>query len=173
MTWVVLILSILRVWTIEQQVKENENIDAYLTLLDSAVNGSSEVSWRYQGISRPLKSSLTILSGSFLSNRTYQLMVQLTNQADPSRQGTGFLLLRIVETFSPMIVISSATSALLISNSEYQLINPMTQLSLVAHCAENCSSTQKPNISWNIYQGKKNLTQWILVNQTDPLNFFG
>jgi hypothetical protein len=100
-------------------------------------------------------------------------MVQLTNKRNPSRQGTGFLLFRKEETFSPLIVISSATSSLLIPNSEYQLINPTTQLSLVARCEENCSSKQKPNISWNIYQGEKNLTQWTLFNRTNLQYFFG
>ena len=137
------------------------------------MNGSSFASCQYKGVQQSFKSSLVVLGRAFLSNRTYQFMVQLRHKRNPSRQGTGFLLVRVEETFSPLIVISSPTSTLLIPNSEYQLINPTTQLSLVARCEEKCSSTEKPNITWNIHQGKKNLTQWTLFNRTNLQYFFG
>ena len=61
-----------------------------------------------------------------------------------------------------------------ISDNEYQLINPNTQVSLVSECSDiNCSS-EKPIIHWNIYQGIKNLStnilEWTQLNQT-ILNF--
>lgn len=148
-------------------------MDKSFTLDDCEVNGSIDVCCRYEAVQRSLKSSLVIVVGSFLSNLRYQLMVELTNKVDPSRQERGFLLLRIEETSSPLIVIRSSTSSSLIPNSEYQSINPTSELSLVSRCAKNCSSTPKAKIIWNIYQGKKNLIQWILGNRTDPLNFFG
>jgi hypothetical protein len=64
-----------------------------------------------------------------------------------------------------------------ISNLEFQLINPTTQVALYAICNENCLNIQ--NITWNIYQGQMNLstnfTKWTLFNQinSDENIFFG
>jgi hypothetical protein len=55
-----------------------------------------------------------------------------------------------------------------ISKSEYQFLNPTTQLSLLSICSSNC--TAKFNISWNIYQGSNqssNMIQWTPMNSTD------
>jgi hypothetical protein len=63
----------------------------------------------------------------------------------------------------------------ILSNSEVQLLNPTTQLSLYSKCIGNCSSIK--NIQWNIYQGTMNLSlniiQWISFNQTNTIEFFG
>jgi hypothetical protein len=60
-----------------------------------------------------------------------------------------------------------------ISNGEYQLINPNTQISLYSDCSDNCSSDK--TIHWNIYQGtinlSTNITQWTRFNQ--PILTFG
>ncbi len=60
-----------------------------------------------------------------------------------------------------------------ISDNEYQLINPNTQVSLFSYCLDNCSLDK--TIQWNIYQGKMNLstgiTQWTRFNQ--PIRTFG
>jgi hypothetical protein len=50
-------------------------------------------------------SSLIILGGSLRANRTYQWIVQIPNQRNSVLQGTDFLLLRIEDTQSPLIVI--------------------------------------------------------------------
>ena len=70
----------------------------------SSVNQSA-VSWRFEGLPQSPRSSLRILRGSFLSNRTYQLMLTMKNKLDPSRQGTAFLLLRVEQRSSPLIAI--------------------------------------------------------------------
>jgi hypothetical protein len=61
-----------------------------------------------------------------------------------------------------------------VPNSEFQLINPTTQVALYSICIDNCSTVQ--SITWNIYQGRMNLssnfTQWNLFNQTN-FWFFG
>lgn len=49
-----------------------------------------------------------------------------------------------------------------LSNSDYQLLNPTTQLSLFSSCIPNCSSIE--NIHWNIYQRSMN-SSWTLFNQ--------
>ncbi len=54
-----------------------------------------------------------------------------------------------------------------ISDEEFQLINPTTQVALFSHCFDNCSSDK--TIKWNIYSGtmniSTNLTQWTPFNQ--------
>jgi hypothetical protein len=63
----------------------------------------------------------------------------------------------------------------ILPNSEFQLINPTTQLSLYSKCIEYFSSIK--SIQWNIYQGtmnsSTNATQWISFNQTNTIEFFG
>jgi hypothetical protein len=63
----------------------------------------------------------------------------------------------------------------ILPNSEFQLLNPTTQLSIYSKCIGNCSSIK--NIQWNIYQGTMNSTsdviQWISFNQTNAIGFFG
>jgi hypothetical protein len=55
-----------------------------------------------------------------------------------------------------------------ISNEEYQLINPTTQVSLFSYCVDNCSLNK--TIQWNIYQGtmdlSTNLIEWTRLNQS-------
>jgi hypothetical protein len=52
-----------------------------------------------------INSSLTILSGSLQSNRTYQFMVQMENRRNSSLQVTGYVLVKVEDTRSQMILI--------------------------------------------------------------------
>lgn len=53
-----------------------------------------------------------------------------------------------------------------VSDVEYQLINPTTQVALSSHCLDDCPSFE--NIHWKIYSGilnqSTNFTQWKLFN---------
>ncbi len=58
--------------------------------------------------------------------------------------------------------------------SEYQTINPTTQVSLYSICIGNCTNIE--NIQWNIYQYFENNSTWLLFNEInfyDNLWFFG
>ncbi len=52
-----------------------------------------------------INSSLTILSGSLQSNRTYQFMVYMVNRRNSSVQATGYVLVNVVDTHPQMIAI--------------------------------------------------------------------
>ncbi len=52
-----------------------------------------------------MKSSLTILGKSLQSNRTYQFMVQMTNLRNSSYRVTGYVLVKVKDTNSQMIII--------------------------------------------------------------------
>lgn len=63
-------------------------------------------------------------------------------------------------------------------NTEYQYINPTTQVALFSQCIGNCSSLIR--IQWNIYQGLLNsstdIVKWSQMNQMHLFNdrrFFG
>jgi hypothetical protein len=65
-----------------------------------------------------------------------------------------------------------------VPDSEYQTVNPTTQVALFSICVGNCTIIQ--NITWNIYYGtinsSLNVTQWTLFNQTTSYQniwFFG
>ena len=65
-----------------------------------------------------------------------------------------------------------------IPNTEYQSVNPTTQVSLYSFCLGNCSTPL--NMTWNIYQGhtnvSSNVTQWLLLNSIQSYEniwFFG
>jgi len=55
-----------------------------------------------------------------------------------------------------------------VSNFEFQLVNPTTQVSLMSVCIGDCNSTV--DINWKIYQGfQRNANdsiQWMPFNQT-------
>jgi hypothetical protein len=50
-------------------------------------------------------SSLTIFSGSLQSNRTYQFMITMTSDENPSVTATGYLLVKIQDATPKLIVI--------------------------------------------------------------------
>jgi hypothetical protein len=72
-------------------------------------------------------------------------------------------------------------STLCISENEYQMINPTTQIALTSFCIDNCYNlSSNPLIEWNIYYGISNLTnkitQWTMLdNKTQYMDswFFG
>ncbi|CAF1149550.1 unnamed protein product [Adineta ricciae] len=122
-----------------------------------------------------IQSSLTILSNSLQSNRTYQFMVRITNRQNSSLQSTGSLLIKVEQLSSPLVLIGCVIETMCVSNSdEFQLLNPTTQVALFSICDGNC--TVNLNITWNVYYGQMNssanVTQWTLFNQTN-LWFFG
>lgn len=52
-----------------------------------------------------LNSSVTILSGSFHSNQTYQFMVSMENRQNSSIKARGYLIVTITDGYSPLISI--------------------------------------------------------------------
>ncbi|UJR16672.1 hypothetical protein I4U23_003572 [Adineta vaga] len=117
---------------------------------------TNRTGWKF---TNDINSSIVIVSGSLQSNRTYQFMVYMENKQNSSRQATGYVLVNIEET-------------------QFQFINPTTQVALFSICVGNCSIIE--DISWKIYYGitnsTSNITQWILFNQTDLYEniwFFG
>ncbi len=92
-------------------------------------------------------------------------MVYVTKNQD---KNIGYLLVHVQDLPSHKIAISCVISTMCVSDGEFQLINPTTQVALISHCLDNCSLNK--TIKWNIYNGKMdfstNLTQWTLFNQT-------
>ncbi|UJR08943.1 hypothetical protein I4U23_013195 [Adineta vaga] len=132
----------------------------------------------YHGSILSPKSSLIILAGSFSSNETYQIMVHMTHRQNSSLTATGYVIVHVEETHSPLIAVACVISTMCIPNVEYQYMNPTTQAALFSVCVNNCSKAD--SISWNIYQGSvnvsSNVTQWSLFNQMNiyrDIWFFG
>ncbi|UJR16137.1 hypothetical protein I4U23_003048 [Adineta vaga] len=131
----------------------------------------------YGGSNISPNSSLIISGGSLLSNRTYQFMVYMENLKNSSSQATGYLLVRIKDTHSQMIVIGCVISTMCVPNLEFQLVNPTTQVALFSLCLEDCSALL--NITWSIYTGTNGSLanmQWTLftqMNQYKDIWFFG
>jgi len=65
----------------------------------------NDTAWKYNGVNLSLKSSVTILANSLQSNRTYQFMVYMENRRNNSLQTTGYVLVKVENTFSKMIAI--------------------------------------------------------------------
>ncbi|UJR06735.1 hypothetical protein I4U23_011024 [Adineta vaga] len=137
---------------------------------------SNRTGWKFDS---SINSSLRILSHSFQSNRTYQFMVVMENIQNPSRQATGSVLVKVEETPSSTIAIGCVISTMCVAKSEYQLVNPSTQVALYSFCIEeNCSTVE--TIQWKVYYGIRNtstnITQWYSFNQTNLYEnswFFG
>ena len=62
--------------------------------------------WQYGGGNHSIKSSLTILAKSLKSNETYQFMVRMENRFNATEQVTGYVLVRVEDTQSPLVVIA-------------------------------------------------------------------
>jgi hypothetical protein len=60
---------------------------------------------KYIGVGLLSKSSVLILAGSLQSNRTYQFMVYMENRQNSLVQATGYVLVQVEETFSPLIAV--------------------------------------------------------------------
>ncbi|CAF3651955.1 unnamed protein product [Rotaria sp. Silwood1] len=76
--------------------------------------------WNFNEMSTAPNSSLTITAGSLLSNRTYQFMVRMENRQTSSIQVTGFVLVNVVDTRSPVIAVACIISKMCQQNLEYQ-----------------------------------------------------
>ncbi|CAF3980133.1 unnamed protein product [Rotaria sp. Silwood2] len=134
--------------------------------------------WQYTNSTISPKSSITILSGSLQSNRTYQFLVYMENRRNSSIQATGYLLVKVEDTRPQLIAVGCVISTMCLPNLEFQLVNPTTQVALFSICVGSCTNIQ--NITWNIYQGSDNSssnnTRWILFNQMisyENIWFFG
>jgi len=85
------------------------NVNGWLLTIDNPANDSSNPSclsnrtgWKFGNSNR---SSLTILSHSLQSNRTYQFMVQMQHRRNLTQQATGYVLVKIDDTRPQMIAI--------------------------------------------------------------------
>lgn len=85
------------------------NLQGMLLTVDDMRNDSSNPSclsnragWQFEN---SIHSSLTILSGALLSNRTYQFMVQMENRLNSSLQATGYVLVNVEDTHPQMVLI--------------------------------------------------------------------
>ncbi len=61
--------------------------------------------FKYDGVALSPKSSLTILAGSLKSNQTYQFQVSVENRQNSSIKSIGYVLIKVEDTYSQMIVI--------------------------------------------------------------------
>ena len=66
------------------------------------ISKDNRTAWKY---SSWIQSSVTILSGSLQSNRTYQFMVYMENRRNSTLQATGYVLVRVEDTHPQMIAI--------------------------------------------------------------------
>jgi hypothetical protein len=66
---------------------------------------SNRSAFRFEGVGVSNKSALTLLRDSMQANRTYQLMVLVEHRRNSSLQATGYLLVRVDETYPQMIII--------------------------------------------------------------------
>ncbi len=87
-------------------VYQTDQVLILLFISNLSLCQGNTTSWQYGEIPTSPKSSLTILSGSLASNRTYQFMVLLKNRQNSSLQATGYLLVQIKDTQSHMIAIT-------------------------------------------------------------------
>lgn len=85
------------------------NLYGYLLTVDDPRNDSSNPSCLSNRtgfqFGNSIHSSLTILSNSLQSNRTYQFMVQMENRQNSSRQATGYVLVNVEDTHPRMIAV--------------------------------------------------------------------
>ena len=66
--------------------------------------GNSQAAWHY-GTNDPSRSSLVILAGTLAASRTIQFAVNITNRTNAAIQGTGYVLVRVENLTSPLILI--------------------------------------------------------------------
>ena len=66
-----------------------------------------------------------------------------------------------------ILICSCVISTMCVPNSEFQLVNPTTQVALFSICLGSCSSIR--NITWKIYQGDNTTSstvQWTFFNRS-------
>ncbi|CAF1470524.1 unnamed protein product [Adineta ricciae] len=131
----------------------------------------------YGGRNISTNSSLIIPGELLTLNQIYQFMVHMQNHRNSSIEATGYLLVRIEDTHPQLIVIGCVISTMCVSNLEFQLINPTTQVALFSSCFESCLSLL--SITWNVYIGTNETSstiQWTPFKQFNQYQnswFFG
>jgi hypothetical protein len=85
-----------------EQIRYELFIVIYTIVISYLGNGTA---WQYGSVVSP-QSSVTILAGSQTSNQTYQFMVSMVNRQNSSYQATGYLLVQVEDTNSPMISVA-------------------------------------------------------------------
>ena len=101
-------------------------------------------------------------------------MVYMENRRNGTLQATGFLLVRVDDTRPQMVAVACVISTMCISNLEFQLVNPTTQVALFSECLGTCSTLM--SITWNVYQGLNSssaTTKWTPFSQHNHTWFFG
>lgn len=88
-----------------REKERKRRIRRFSTLVFDLCKDGRSMKWKYNGVNDSIQSSLLILGGSFLSNQTYQWMVIMENKRNQFLQSTGYVLVRVEETFPPMIAI--------------------------------------------------------------------
>ena len=86
-------------------IKSNRSVIKIIHLIfeiDLNICKDNLTAWKYTD---SIKSSLTILSRSLQSNRTYQFMVYMENRRNSSLQATGYVLVKVEDTRPQMIAI--------------------------------------------------------------------
>ena len=85
-------------------IKSNRYIKIFHSLFNDKIlfSKDNQTAWKY---SNSIKSSVIILSKSLQSNRTYQFMVRMKNLRNSSIQATGYVLVKVEDTRSQLIVI--------------------------------------------------------------------
>ena len=142
-------------------------------------------SWKYGD---SIHSSVTIFSRSLAFNYTYQFMVQMINQQNPSLHSIGYLFVRVESMPSPMIIIrlvllvlfyflsfflpmiSCVISTMCSSTSQSNYVNSNTELGFYSLCLGHCPTNLQ--MKWNIYQRTAN-SSWILINPILSIGIFG
>ena len=81
----------------------NEIIPLTFLRLTIIICKDNQTGWKY---SNSIKSSITILSQSLQSNRTYQFMVYMENRQNSSVQATGYLLVQLDNAQTQLIAVA-------------------------------------------------------------------
>ncbi|CAF3130688.1 unnamed protein product [Rotaria sp. Silwood2] len=155
--------------------------DSRIDSINSSCFGNqpnNRTSWQYAGSKISDKSALIILSGSLVSNQTYQFTVMMTHRQNSYLKATGSVLVHVQDSNPHMIAIVCVISSMCIPDIKYQYVNPTTQVALASICIDDCKTVQ--SITWNIYQGlmnsSSNSVQWTLFNEMNTYRdiwFFG
>lgn len=66
---------------------------------------SNRTAWYYNGVPMSNKSSLIVAARSLLSKRAYRFQVRINNRRDPSIEAVGFLIVNVVDAYSPMVTV--------------------------------------------------------------------
>ncbi|CAF1016276.1 unnamed protein product [Rotaria sordida] len=158
----------------------NMGTDTYIyDNTSSCFSNQADVSaWRYKPMNDS-QSSVRIQARSLEYNRIYQFSVFMINRRNITSQATGYVLVDVENTRTPIIAVACVISTMCSPNLQYQYINPSTQIALFSVCTGNCRPIS--NIHWNIYEGSNDSlvaaivewTQFNHMNSSRDLHFLG